>query len=153
MREVSFNVVGKVLESWDASRANTKNFETILGTHIAQKLLELAPEAGEFFGDQDPSETLPYHRIKHFEMIVQLLDTILQLMGPDFETIGEILEQLGMRHKRMGVDPDFFPYMGHSIVFGLRETMGKAFTMEHEEAWLELYGTISDEIVAGIKSS
>ena len=67
------------------------------------RLLELVPEAAEFFGDQDPSEALPYTRIKHFEMIVQLLDTILQLMGPDFETIGEILEQLGIRHKRMGV--------------------------------------------------
>ena len=70
--------------------------------------MELAPEHGEFFGDKDPSEALPYTRIKHFEMIVQLLDAILQLMGPDFETIGEILAQLGMRHKRMGVSSTKF---------------------------------------------
>ena len=42
--------------------------------------------------------------------------------------------------------------MGQSVVYGLRETLGDTFTYEHEEAWLELYGTISHEIVTGIKS-
>ena len=71
------------------------------------RLLELAPRAAIFFGDtdhQDDNTGKPKsNRIKHFETIVHLLDNILQLLGPDFETIGEILEELGRRHKRMGV--------------------------------------------------
>lgn len=124
--------------------------------------------------------SLPYKEIRHFQMICQLLDAILQLLGPDFEVMAEILERLGARHKRMGVSPDamikrrfmqdhgsylkpsfsigfqvppqFFPHMVTSVIHALKQTLGESFTEEHEQAWEEVYGAITDDIVFAIKN-
>lgn len=82
-----------IILCWLVSKWMLLIFEVaLIRLFLLYRILKLVLEASAFFGDQDPSEDLPFTRIKHFEIIVncQLLDTILQLMGPDFETIGEI---------------------------------------------------------------
>ena len=74
------------------------------------------------------------------------------MMGPDAEFMEDILYQVGMRHKKMGVKAAFFPYMGDSIISCLEKTLGKAFTETHRDAWNDLYDAISGEIVKAILS-
>eukprot|EP00977_Amphora_coffeiformis_P012654 scaffold3189_cov166-Amphora_coffeaeformis.AAC.10 len=56
------------------------------------------------------------------------------MMGPDAEFMEDILYQVGMRHKKMGVKAAFFPYMGDSIISCLEKTLGGAFTETHRDA-------------------
>ena len=58
------------------------------------RLIELQPRVSESFPDGLKS---------HAERVVALLDSILQLLGPDHEFMEEVLHRIGERHKKMGV--------------------------------------------------
>ena len=87
---------------------------------------------------------------KHADGIVHLLDSVLQMLGPDADFVNEILESVGTRHARMGVNVAFFPFLGQSLVWGLAKVLGDEMTDESKEAWDEVYDAISGEIVKAI---
>lgn len=87
---------------------------------------------------------------KHADGIVNLLDSILQMLGPDVEFIEEILSQVGARHAKMGVNVSFFPFLGQSLIWSLQKTIGDEMTEDHCEAWEEVYDAISQQIVKAI---
>mmetsp|Transcript_29378 Transcript_29378/g.68430 ORF Transcript_29378/g.68430 Transcript_29378/m.68430 type:complete len:84 (+) Transcript_29378:374-625(+) len=76
-----------------------------------------------------------------------MFDSVLQMLGPDTELLEEILKQVGKRHKDFGVAHSYFPYMGQSITFALKEKMGSSFTDDHKDAWDEVYEELSSEIL------
>lgn len=84
---------------------------------------------------------------KHGDTIVSLFDTMFQLLGPDIEFLEEICQQVGERHKKMGVEKVFFPKMGLSLLHGLQETLGDRLTEVDKDAWRDVYKKISDEIL------
>ena len=86
----------------------------------------------------------------HTDGIVHLLDSILQMLGPDVEFIEEILSQIGGRHAKMGVSPSFFPFLGQAFVWAMEQTIGEEMTEEHKESWEEVYDAISGQIVKAI---
>ena len=71
-------------------------------------------------------------------------------MGPDADFMQDILTQLGVRHKKMGVKANFIPYMGDSIIDCLQTTLGESFTETHRDAWNKVYDAISSEIIKSI---
>ena len=87
---------------------------------------------------------------KHTDGIVHLLDSILQMLGPDVEFIEEILSQIGARHAKMGVSPSFFPFLGQAFIWAMVQTLGDEMTPEHQEAWEQVYDAISEQIVKAI---
>lgn len=87
---------------------------------------------------------------QHADGIVHLLDSILQMLGPDVEFIEEILRQVGVRHAKMGVNVCFFPFLGDSLVWALEQTLGNEMTDERREAWNLVYDAISEEIIKAI---
>lgn len=106
--------------------------------------MELQPRAKKFYQTEEMMQ-------KHTDGIVNLFDSILQMLGPDTEFIQEILGQIGVRHAKMGVPVAFFPFLGISLVEALETAIGKdEFTEEHKEAWNEVYDAISGEIVKAI---
>eukprot|EP00977_Amphora_coffeiformis_P009785 scaffold2251_cov178-Amphora_coffeaeformis.AAC.9 len=82
--------------------------------------------------------------------ILQRFGASLNLMGPDYETLNEILTELGKRHVGYGVKAHYFPFMGKAIVFALKETLGDKFTAEDMAAWNEVYQEISGTIMKSI---
>jgi hypothetical protein len=52
--------------------------------------------------------------IMHAAYLVQMLDTVLNMLGPDIELLTEIMLDLGAKHLRYGVKPDMFPRMGEA---------------------------------------
>ena len=70
------------------------------------------------------------------------------------EFLKEILDQVGARHAKMGVNVSFFPYLGQALQWALAKTIGDdEMTGEHKEAWDEVYDMISNDIVKAILRS
>eukprot|EP00977_Amphora_coffeiformis_P015934 scaffold4801_cov145-Amphora_coffeaeformis.AAC.1 len=158
-QEIDYGTVSRVLETWDSARRQYKdgNFEKEFGKLIIDKFVDLQPRAGKFYNNDDMM-------MRHAESIVYLLvrvttddsplfmqDSILQMLGPDMEFLEEILDQVGVRHAKMGVSVSFFPYLGQALQWALTKTLGEdQMTDDHREAWDDVYDMISNDIVKAI---
>lgn len=109
---------------------------------ICLSFVELQPRAKKFYKSEEMMQ-------KHTDGIVHLLDSILQMLGPDVEFIEEILGQIGSRHAKMGVSPSFFPFLGQAFIWAMEKTLGE-MTDEQKESWEEVYDAISEQIVKAI---
>jgi hemoglobin-like flavoprotein len=83
----------------------------------------------------------------HAKRLVGMLEATIGLLGPDVETLTEILSQLGRRHINYEVKPEFFPVMGKAIRDALAETLKEEWTKDVDDAWCTVYNELSAEIV------
>lgn len=144
MQSIGYETVSSVLESWDNARRSSKDsFEADFGRLLIDKFVELQPRSKNFYAGEEAMK-------QHADGIVKLLDSILQMLGPDAEFIEEILTQVGTRHAKMGVNVAFFPFLGQALLWSLEKTIGTEMTDEHKEAWDEVYDAISSIIVKAI---
>eukprot|EP00977_Amphora_coffeiformis_P015263 scaffold4484_cov170-Amphora_coffeaeformis.AAC.3 len=98
--------------------------------------------------DVTSPEILNSKRFKmHATYMIQMLDTALNMLGPDIELLTEILIELGEKHVRYGVKPEMFPVMGDALVHTLNECLGDDFPDEIREAWKETYIEISSDML------
>mmetsp|Transcript_15709 Transcript_15709/g.29970 ORF Transcript_15709/g.29970 Transcript_15709/m.29970 type:complete len:147 (-) Transcript_15709:51-491(-) len=143
MQVIGYSTVASVLEAWDAARRTSKDFESEFGELLINRFIEIQPRAKKFYQTDAMMKT-------HADGIVALLDSILQMLGPDIEFIQEVLGQVGQRHAKMQVSPSFFPFLGQSLIWALEQKLGEQFTAEHRRAWEETYEAISNEIIKEI---
>ena len=85
----------------------------------------------------------------HAAYLIEMLDTALQMLGPDSELLTEIMQDLGVKHIRYGVAPDMFPRMGEALLHTLQVSLGKSYTPELKQAWEETYKALSNEMIRG----
>lgn len=150
IKDIQYNQLSLVLETWDAARFGCENFDDSFGMVTLVKLMELQPRAKKVFGyDRGEDEGDKIAQV-HAKAFVDLLDSVFQMLGPDLEFISDILEQLGRRHKAMGVSPAFFPFMGQAIIHTLGQFLKKPLTEEQRDAWEEVFDSISNEITKSI---
>ncbi len=155
VRELTYTTISYVLDSWEQVR-RIKNFEETVGTILFQTLFKKSPQAKVLFGfpidiDTDSAELLNSKRfLMHAAYIVQMLDTALNMVGPDIELLTEIMLELGAKHVRYGVKADMFPIMGDAIIIALRSSLKENFTKEIEEAWVETFRELSGDMVRGM---
>lgn len=100
--------------------------------------------------DMDPTckHLLASRRFQvHSKILIEMLDTTLNLLGPDFELLSEILEDLGRKHVSFGVRPEMYASMGGAVIFMLEQTLGESFTEAKRAAWKETYGEISQDMI------
>jgi hemoglobin-like flavoprotein len=118
------------------------------------RLFESCPEAKQLFGY--PTDTNPFvddirssRRFQqHASLLIEMLDTALNLLGPDIELLTEMVKDLGVKHRKFGVKPEFFPIFGTCLINTLEECLGKeAFTRSTREAWQETYDELSGDMI------
>ena len=84
----------------------------------------------------------------HAKRMIDMIDAALDMLGPDAELLTEILRELGSRHARYGVKPQFFPFMGEALIEALEDTLGKeTWTDEVEAAWTTVYDELSHDMM------
>jgi methyl-accepting chemotaxis protein len=83
----------------------------------------------------------------HAAYLVQMLDTALNMLGPDIELLTEIMHELGIKHVRYGVKPEMFPIMGVALLHTLETTLKSDFTEDVKEAWIEVYSALSQDMI------
>ncbi|KAL7569411.1 hypothetical protein ACA910_009598 [Epithemia clementina (nom. ined.)] len=150
MKEVGYEQIATVLETWDAARFGSKDFDNEFGMVALERMFELQPRAKKVFGYDKGDDVGKAHASIHATAFAGLFDSVFQMLGPDLEFIEDILQQVGRKHKKMGVNPSFFPFMGQALIFAVEKYLGKQLTTEQRVAWEEVYDSISNEIVKNI---
>ena len=84
----------------------------------------------------------------HAVYMIQMLDTALNMLGPDIELLTEILLDLGAKHQRYGVKPEMFAVMGDSLVHMLERVLGSSFDESTRSAWIETYAELSQDMIS-----
>jgi methyl-accepting chemotaxis protein len=83
----------------------------------------------------------------HAAYLIQMIDTALNMLGPDIELLTEIMTELGLKHVRYGVKPEMFPIMGDALLHTLEATLKSSFTGPVKEAWVEVYSALSQDMI------
>ena len=76
-----------------------------------------------------------------------MLDTALNMLGPDIELLTEIMEELGEKHIRYGVKAEMFGVMGEALIHTLDAILGDDFTDQVREAWETTYRELSADMI------
>jgi hemoglobin-like flavoprotein len=90
---------------------------------------------------------------KHATYFIQMIDKALGMLGPDIELLTEILLDLGAKHVGYGVKPEYFPSMGRALIYAVKQQLGDKFTDEKKDAWVEVYGALSYDMIRAQKLS
>jgi hemoglobin-like flavoprotein len=121
------------------------------------RLFQNCPKAKVLFGfpidiDANSTELLKSKRfLMHASYLIQMLDTALNMLGPDIELLTEIMTELGEKHVRYGVNKEMFPVMGEALVYTLQMTLKDSFTDSIKDAWIETYDALSKDMTAAQK--
>lgn len=120
------------------------------------RFFTLEPEAQLIFGfdaSMDPTsdKVLRSSRfLKHAKYFIQMIDKALNMMGPDIELLTEILIELGQKHVRYGVKPEFFPAMGRALIDAVSSNLPEGdFDDGIKGDWVEVYGALSYDMIRG----
>jgi hemoglobin-like flavoprotein len=120
---------------------------------LFHSLFEKCPQAKVLFGfpiDIDPNapELLRSKSfIMHASYLIRMLDTALNMLGPDIELLTDIMTMLGDKHVRYGVKPEMFPIMGDALIHTLKTILKAGFTEPVKEAWLLTYSALSQDML------
>jgi nitric oxide dioxygenase len=76
-----------------------------------------------------------------------MVDRAIGLLGPDIELLTEILIELGEQHSKFGVEACFYPPMGQALIQTMEKQLGKKFTPEIKDAWLECYQALAYDMM------
>ena len=61
-----------------------------------------------------------------------------------------MLAHIGKRHRAMGVNPSFFPFMGQALMPVVETYLNRKFTPAEQDAWEDVFEAVSGEIVKQI---
>ena len=152
VNELNYTTISLVIDSWEQLR-RVKNYEEVAGSMLFQGLFDKCPQAKVLFGfpiDIDPKshELITSKRfLMHASYLIQMLDTALNMLGPDIELLTEIMLELGIKHVRYGVKPEYFPVMGEALIATLEETLQHELADNVKEAWNETYKALSSDMI------
>ena len=106
-----------------------------------QKLFKLDPKLKELF-PQNP-ELMKMQGSKLMSMLGSAITGL-----SNFETLKPALEDLGKRHLEYKVEHYHYQTVGEALIGALEEGLGDKFTYDIKNAWVDVYVTMSDVMIA-----
>lgn len=86
----------------------------------------------------------------HASYLIQMLDTALNMLGPDAELVSEIMLELGQKHVRYGVKSEMFPIMGDCLIATLKDVLeNSVMSPAVVQAWEDVFSVLSSEMIRG----
>ena len=145
---MSYASTMNVIDSWEQIR-KMENYQQVMGVKLFQKFFELSPEALPVFAfGRDSADAKEFYQspqlVRHAKLYIVALDNAIGMLGPNFEMLQDILHDLGDKHRRFGVTPDFLAPMGQAIIETLQDLLGKKFTPKIKDSWEECFQLLSD---------
>jgi hemoglobin-like flavoprotein len=90
----------------------------------------------------------------HAKRMIAMLDSVLDMLGPDQDLFTDLYVKLGKQHAQYGVKSSYFALLGEALLIALAETLGPSvWSFEVEEAWTIVYGELCSGIVESMPSS
>jgi nitric oxide dioxygenase len=99
--------------------------------------------------------------VTHASHLISMLDTAVNLLGPDFEMLTEIMLELGAKHVSYGVTPQMFPIMGECLLQTIEECLTSEtehgssfrFTPDMKDSWKEVFLALSTVMIRAHNSA
>ncbi len=151
MKFLCYQSISKVIESWELARQRYGSVEEV-GTQILLNLFRSEPAAKTVFGFK-PNQDVENHPLLrmgvlvHGARIVEMLDGVLMLLGPDTELLEDIFDQLGQLQQINRVKTEYFCLLGDAVREALSTIMGDNYTDDIDEAWKDVVGALAAEII------
>jgi hemoglobin-like flavoprotein len=115
------------------------------------------PAAKVVFGfpiDESPKDLLRDQGKRfaaHASILIQMIETSLNMLGPDIDMVTDIMTGLGPKHVKYGVKLEMFPILGQCLIDTVAECLNEltpsSFTEEAREAWEEVFANLSGDIM------
>lgn len=112
--------------------------------------------------DPNSHELLQSKRfVTHATHLISMIDTTVNMIGPDIQMLTEIMLELGAKHVRYGVTPEMFPLMGRALLQTIEECLvaetmnGNSrfiYTEQMKNSWTEVYVALSSDMVRARKN-
>lgn len=81
-----------------------------------------------------------------------MLDCTVSFLGPDLDDLAHLLVELGQRHVKLGVRPEYLTSMGKAILLMLREMLGHdKFRPRDVQAWATVYSFMVHHMIRGME--
>lgn len=99
----------------------------------------------------DSTQLLNSRRFKtHTAKTIKTIDTAMNLLGPDNESLTEVMHDLGRRHVGYGVKPCHFPVLGEALIYTLKAILGeKKFGEKETNAFEITYNVLAGDMISG----
>jgi len=79
---------------------------------------------------------------------MEIIERAMTLLGPDTDFLTDMMLALGTKLLvSYGVKPEYYTSMGRALIHVLQEQLGSHFTDEIRNAWIDLYGTVSYDMI------
>lgn len=71
----------------------------------------------------------------------------------DLDALVPVVRDLGARHGGYGVKEEHYDTVATALLWTLEQGLGKAFTPETRDAWIEVYGILAATMKAGARAA
>jgi hemoglobin-like flavoprotein len=120
------------------------------------RVFEIAPAAASLFSFASAGVTDETYKqelfLKHASGVIGTIDLAINLLEKDdMERLVSALTRLGEKHATYGVKYEHFPIVGEALLDTLAKALGDAFSPETKEAWVGVYGVITEHMSAGMR--
>jgi Globin len=143
----------RVLESWEVAKQRSSCKEEI-GMTILIELFRVDASIKDVFGlrrwslvEIESSSLLRMGLLVHGVNFVERVDEVLGLLGPDLESVAEVLQQHASSLVGLGVKPRHFGSLLIAMRQALKHSMGPAYTVETDDAWSEVLRQTSKTVI------
>jgi nitric oxide dioxygenase len=78
------------------------------------------------------------------------LMNMVTLIVTKLQKLDEIIDEvklLAKRHGKYGVKPEYYKIVGAALIWTLKEGLKEKWTPETEEAWIKVYGILSNAMI------
>jgi hypothetical protein len=93
----------------------------------------------------------PQNVLLHVHSLFDMLDLVVNSLGPDLEPLADELVELGKRHRGRGVRPDHLRVMDRAFVDGIGALLGDRCTQDDRDAWREIFRFLIEHMSAGME--
>ena len=132
-----------VRQSWEKVRKIDPSF-AITGVLLFKHIFTIAPGALQMFSFRDEPDLYNNPKlIKHGQIVMKYVDKVLLNFGKPQDPNDEgSLCKLGSRHVLRGVQIPHYEVVGQALVATLSDGLGKDFTPELKQNWIQVYGLL-----------
>ncbi|GAX14656.1 hypothetical protein FisN_6Lh441 [Fistulifera solaris] len=152
IESIDYTTAMNVSSTWDQVKLKDKDYVDRLGELIFERLFQLNPPAAAIF-DMEGVENIKEHLSfkTHAPVIVDMVDCVVQFLGPNLDSLEDFLKDLGQRHISYGAKPEDLSSMGRATIFAVETILGADFTTEDADNWTRVFKYMTSVMAEGMR--
>jgi len=120
---------------------------------LSLRFLESEPQVVKLI-KQDSNDKATFEDPKtHINKVIETLDIVISMLGPDLEDVVNDLIALGQSHAQNGMTAENLSSLGASIFYAIDKILGSKFTQNQRKSWHVFFQFIAAIVARGMENS